>query len=115
MLSERAHLPCDIVPMEPGDAVVMVFWFRDDQPEPFFSYDMRSRNLAKGRSWSSPTAFADRAIFRPQTHPAQLVIDGTQLGDEGLYRCRVDFLNSPTRNTRINLTVIGVKSILWCV
>lgn len=71
------------------------------------SYDVRTGNTAQAKLWSSPTAFANRAYFRTTSHPAQLLVDDIQLTDEGVYRCRVDFRNSPTRNMKINFTVIG--------
>lgn len=73
------------------------------------SYDVRS-GWGDAKLWSSPTVFANRAHFRDTTHPAQLVIDDLQLTDEGIYRCRADFQNSPTRNLKINFTVIGKKN-----
>lgn len=51
-------------------------------------------------------AFGTRAFFRSTSHPAQLLVDDIKLTDEGLYRCRVDFRNTPTRNLKINFTVI---------
>lgn len=57
--------------------------------------------------WSSPKALGRRAYFTTATKPAHLSIKELKLKDEGLYRCRVDFVNSPTTNQKINLTVIG--------
>lgn len=72
-----------------------------------FSFDVRGRQFGQAKLWSSPTVFGQRAFFSTANHPAQLKVEGILQSDEGMYRCRVDFRNSPTRNLKINLTVIG--------
>ncbi len=57
--------------------------------------------------WSDETLLSGRAQFRPEAFPALLRLQEVGLGDAGSYRCRVDFTEAPTRNTLINLTVIG--------
>jgi hypothetical protein len=74
-----------------------------------FSFDVRGRQFGQAKLWSSPAAFGSRAFFRTASHPAQLLVDDIKLSDEGMYRCRVDFRNSPTRNLKINFTVIGER------
>ncbi|KAG8228135.1 hypothetical protein J437_LFUL000137 [Ladona fulva] len=76
-------------------------------PFSFDSFDVRGRQFGQAKLWSAPSAFGTRAFFRTATSPAQLMVDDLTLEDEGVYRCRVDFRNSPTRNLKINLTVIG--------
>lgn len=71
----------------------------------FFSYDARNR-FGKAKLWSAPHFWGNRAVFRA-TSPAQLTIQDLRESDEGVYRCRVDFRNSPTRNLKVNFTVIG--------
>lgn len=41
------------------------------------------------------------------TEPSTLSIDNIKEKDEGEYRCRIDYLRSPTKNSRVKLTVIG--------
>ncbi|GLH02172.1 Uncharacterized protein GBIM_08211 [Gryllus bimaculatus] len=69
-------------------------------------FDVRGRQYGQAKMWSSPKAFGKRAYFRTASTPAQLLVEDVKLADEGVYRCRVDFRNSPTRNQKINLTVI---------
>lgn len=107
MLAKQANLPCDITPIERDDAVFMVLWFKGGEGEPLYSFDVRGRQFTQAKLWSSPHVFGSRAFFRTQSHPAQLLLDDIELSDEGMYRCRVDFRNSPTRNLKINFTVIS--------
>jgi len=80
-----------------------------------FSYDMRGKHMSKPKLWSAPNAFGPRAIFQTITSPAELQVDNLSLNDEGVYRCRVDFRNSPTRNLKINLSVIGEQTIAFII
>ncbi|CAH1106369.1 unnamed protein product [Psylliodes chrysocephalus] len=69
-------------------------------------FDVRGRPFNKALHWTDPKIFGPRAYFVTVSKPAALTLDGVQLDDEGVYRCRVDFKVSPTRNFAINLTVI---------
>uniref|UniRef100_A0A6P7FGY0 Uncharacterized protein LOC114330060 n=1 Tax=Diabrotica virgifera virgifera TaxID=50390 RepID=A0A6P7FGY0_DIAVI len=40
------------------------------------------------------------------TEPSTLSIDNIVEKDEGEYRCRIDYLRSPTKNSRVTLTVV---------
>ncbi|XP_037810114.1 putative uncharacterized protein DDB_G0282133 isoform X3 [Lucilia sericata] len=84
----------------------MVLWFRESAGKPLYSFDVRGRPFEKALYWSDTNSFGPRAYFVTSKQPAKLQVDNIQLDDEGVYRCRVDFQNSPTRNHRINLTVI---------
>lgn len=72
-----------------------------------FSYDMRGKQTEKASHWKDKEYLSDRAFFRTGTDPASMIIKHVEEKDEGEYRCRVDFTKSPTRNSRIHLTVIG--------
>ncbi|XP_062702027.1 hemicentin-1 [Aedes albopictus] len=106
VLGKQASLPCDIRPLERDDAVYMVLWFKEEDNEPLYNFDIRGRQIAQARLFSSEKYFGKRAFFRATSHPAQLLVDDLKLTDEGVYRCRVDFRNSPTRNVKINFTVV---------
>ncbi|XP_016954232.3 uncharacterized protein LOC108027331 [Drosophila biarmipes] len=106
VLGRTASLPCDIEPEAKDDRVYMVLWFRESAGKPLYSFDVRGRPFEKALYWSDTNSFGPRAYFVTGQQPAKLSVDNIQLDDEGVYRCRVDFQNSPTRNHRINLTVI---------
>ncbi|RVE49445.1 hypothetical protein evm_005876 [Chilo suppressalis] len=57
--------------------------------------------------WSDSNTLGARASFRSDTKPAVLVLTKLRPEDSGQYRCRVDFIKSPTKNTRLNLTVLS--------
>ncbi|KAG4067835.1 hypothetical protein HA402_010521, partial [Bradysia odoriphaga] len=106
VLGKTASLPCDIEPEVRDDRVYMVLWFRESAGKPLYSFDVRGRAFAKALYWSDTNSFGPRAYFVTVSRPAALSVESIQLDDGGVYRCRVDFQNSPTRNHRINLTVI---------
>jgi len=73
----------------------------------FHSLDVRGKPFQAAKHWSAETPFGKRAHFRTVSEPARLVVDEVKVADQGVYRCRVDFRNSPSRETRLNLTIAG--------
>jgi hypothetical protein len=49
---------------------------------------------------------APRLTFITTLNPAVLRIENVQEEDAGEYRCRVDFRNSPTRNSKVTLKIL---------
>ena len=68
-------------------------------------------SIASADVWSDPGRLAQRAQFSPEAFPALLRLRDVAGADAGLYRCRVDFTEAPTRNSLVNLTVVGKKNV----
>ncbi|XP_065167952.1 nephrin isoform X2 [Atheta coriaria] len=98
-----ALLPCDLTPPAPNDSVVLVVWYKDEHT-PIYSYDTRTSSNQAHR-WQD-SSLDSRAFFRTLTEPSTLSIDNIGEKEEGEYRCRIDYLRSPTKNLRVKLTVI---------
>lgn len=105
-----AILPCDMSLPSLDDAIYLVVWFLEPNKKPIYTFDARGKPLSMGRRWSEVVSFGLRADFRFALHgqipsKGHLIINGTTLSDEGIYRCRVDFKNSPARHFRVQLNV----------
>lgn len=70
------------------------------------SFDARTSDFEKGSHWLDEKSLGGRAYFQASATPASLIIDEAQDSDSGMYRCRVDFHKSPTRNSRVQLKII---------
>ncbi|MCL4148666.1 UNVERIFIED_CONTAM: hypothetical protein GTU68_010197, partial [Idotea baltica] len=84
-----------------------------------FSYDVRELLSGEPKHWWDADLLSSRAFFNAQSSPAHLLLRHVTPRDAGLYKCRVDFQREPTRNSRVNLTVIGTLSIrignIFCI
>lgn len=108
-----AKLPCDLTPKKGNEMAFMVFWYKNENGgEPIYSVDARTTLISDGKLWSKKNVLGDRAKMRTSSNPAILEINPVLPEDEGLYTCRVDFRDTPTKNQKINFTVIS-KSIFF--
>ncbi|CAB3368995.1 Hypothetical predicted protein [Cloeon dipterum] len=100
-----ALLPCDITPPLANDSVLLVIWYKNEMT-PIYSYDTRGAQPERGSHWKEKGILAERGYFRTMSEPATFNLESIDERDEGDYRCRVDFKKSPTRNTKVRLTVV---------
>ncbi|XP_062557837.1 hemicentin-1 isoform X2 [Armigeres subalbatus] len=103
-----AELPCDIT-AQAQDAVKVVLWFKDSIGVPLYSVDSRSGvSVLEGVQWATGDDLGQKLkiVITENLKEARLQISNINQSDCGVYRCRVDFFNSPTRNYRFNLTLV---------
>ena len=73
-----------------------------------FSFDVRGNGVEIGRHWNDGVNLGARARFDERARPYPVLwIEDLRDEDRGLYRCRVDFKQAPTKNFKIELEVIG--------
>ncbi|XP_077297033.1 motor axon guidance molcule sidestep [Arctopsyche grandis] len=102
----EAFLPCDASLPTTNDEVSMIMWFKDSVGMPFYSLDFRGRlleHLVTTDDLGSRTHFI---LEDKKPEDAHLIIRAITRSDEGVFRCRIDFFNSPTRNYKVNLSLI---------
>ncbi|XP_044317426.1 uncharacterized protein LOC108043645 isoform X1 [Drosophila rhopaloa] len=99
------RLPCNVTPPIYEDRVALVIWYKVGLKTPIYSVDTRDSNFAQGTHWSDEN-YRERLSFHVEGRAGTLTIKSTTEEDTGEYRCRVDFQKSPTRNSKVNLTVI---------
>ncbi|CAH0550171.1 unnamed protein product, partial [Brassicogethes aeneus] len=101
-------LPCDVSPPVMHNNVTMVFWFKDGIKIPLYSLDARGGSLSAASHLAMSDDLGARSFFITDEDPAnaRLRIHKVNIHDQGVFRCRVDFVNSPTKNFQINLTLV---------
>eukprot|EP00095_Tigriopus_kingsejongensis_P007812 snap_masked-scaffold204_size260821-processed-gene-1.10 protein:Tk07812 transcript:snap_masked-scaffold204_size260821-processed-gene-1.10-mRNA-1 annotation:"neural cell adhesion molecule 2-like" len=103
VVSGSAHLPCNITANSIHDGARLVLWYKDDNPQPVYSFDARFSTV---KHWSEDPQFGPRTFFRDSSSPAQLIISSVEMDDMGIYKCRVDFRESPTVITQVKLNIV---------
>ena len=86
-----------------------MLWYKDEDGEPIYTYDARPSDSLAPKHWSDdqPRGFGSRARLVISPHPAQLMIENVRENDAAVYRCRVDFKSSQTRNSLVTLSIIS--------
>ncbi|XP_061384637.1 nephrin-like isoform X1 [Danaus plexippus] len=100
----ETRLPCDLAAAVHD--VAMLMWFKDGDRMPIYTVDFRNGHPVH---WAVAGEFGTRTHFalnESDPSSAHLAVDKVARFDEGLYRCRIDYIDSPTRNYKVNLTVI---------
>ncbi|KAB7493962.1 hypothetical protein Anas_05817 [Armadillidium nasatum] len=90
----------------PPGSVILILGPKDERNGfRSFNLDSRDSSLYSAYHWCDPE-LEDRVDMQVDYGNQGLLLHRIRSSDEGLYRCRVDFKASPTRNSRVRLDVI---------
>jgi len=112
-IGSSVSLPCNTT-SSPIKPVILVMWFKGNTEDPFYSLDMRTkgrRGKPGGKHWAHEM-WRSKATFNyiedssVSGHLSRLVLSPLSLSDEGLYRCRVDYSQAPTKIETIKLSIL---------
>ncbi|XP_038121760.1 synaptogenesis protein syg-2 [Culex quinquefasciatus] len=106
LVNDTAQIKCDVSSNLPNDRILLVVWYKDNVP--IYSYDTRVKSSELPSHWKDVSILENRANFKPlrDKSRAELVIVPVLKKDAGVFRCRVDFLLSPTKNSNVNLEIV---------
>jgi hypothetical protein len=107
VLGKHGQLACNLTSDIRDDRVALVIWYKENKTTPIYSYDARDSNAVDSGSHHRDKKVVEKYYFNTSTlNPAIFSIANLTSDDEGAYRCRVDFIRSPTKNTKVQLSVI---------
>lgn len=106
VLGKFGQLACNLTADITNDRVALVIWYKEGQTTPIYSYDARDSNAVDGGSHHGTNLDGKYYFNTSSLNPATFSITNLTAEDDGTYRCRVDFLRSPTKNTKVQLHVI---------
>ncbi|XP_047738167.1 nephrin-like [Hyalella azteca] len=104
-MESEVTLPCNVTTNYDDDKPVLIMFYRNDSGTPIYTVDLRDRKRSQAKHLPL-LAHRNRATFDLHRGRSGLKFRTVWSTDEGLYRCRVDFKVSPTRNSWIHLSVI---------
>ncbi|XP_068231364.1 neural cell adhesion molecule 2-like [Palaemon carinicauda] len=102
---QSVGLPCD-VSHPPDDGIHLLLWFRDSLTTPIYRFDGRRQVGGEDSHWADEKVLGTRASIDVSSTPSIFRLSSLTLSDEGLYKCRVDFMFHPTKTTRVRLYVV---------
>lgn len=106
VLGKFGQLSCNLTSDIHDDRVALVIWYKEGKSTPVYSYDARDSKAVDGGSHHGINLDGKFYFNTSSLNPATFSIANLTADDEGTYRCRVDFIRSPTKNTKVQLSVI---------
>lgn len=102
----ESQLPCELSAWN-SDKIALILWYRGNASIPIYTVDARNSSSLTDSMHIPALIYRNKAFMEIKQNSINLRIKKITINDAGEYRCRIDYLNSPTEDYLVNLTVIG--------